>query len=255
MTIEYRKLSFAGFYLFAGGIPFSLLPPQIGIFFAFLGWLLEGFIRKNWQFKSHPILWVLVVYWGWNLIASALSERPIHSLLAVFDNEWMVLIFLMMYWVIQTKDELLKIIWTLVLFSVPAFLYGIIQSMMGIEYIKGVELLKEEGQVLYKAVGFHGFWLTYAAFGMIVMFLAIAIARTATNKRNEIIGYIVSLMSLAAVYVTYARSIWLGMTAGLMTSFFFLPKKISLTIIISGMVILTALYITCLLYTSDAADE
>ncbi len=202
-----EKITRFGLLLFASTIAISHVPAQFGIGFAVLGWLLEGFVNKHWQVKWSPMFLPLILYVAWNLICSTASPRPVHSLLAVVDNEWAMFLMLMMFWTVQDSDTLQRILVCLFVSSSVAMGYAIWQSFYGIELYRGMAL-DPMGQ-FYRSVGFYGFYLTFAAFAMTVFFVSSAFALERGGK-GKWFRFILPFMSFAAVILTFARSIWLS---------------------------------------------
>jgi O-antigen ligase len=147
------------------------------------------------------------VYWGWNAIASATSIRPAHSLAGLVDNEWPALLGLLIWWTVRTEDELEMILKVYLGAAGVAFAYGIVQTFTGMEWIKGVPL-HPGGGGFYRAVGFSGFYLTFAGFAMSVFFLAAAYALARPVAKGR---WIVPLLAVGAILGTFARSVWLSM--------------------------------------------
>ena len=167
----YKNISHAGLLLFALSIPISHVPAQFGIGIAFLGWLGEGLFNKKWVVRWHPMFWGLIAYLAWNVIASGLSERPAHSLGAVLDNEWPAFIMLMLFWTVDDEAFLNRIVHVFLFASAVAVVYSIWQVVGGVELYRG-KPLDPMGWGFYSAVGFYGFYLTFAAFAMTVFFFA-----------------------------------------------------------------------------------
>ena len=201
------QLTEFGLILFASTIAVSHVPAQFGIGFAVLGWLLEGILNKRWQAKWTPMFLPLILYLLWNVICSIASPRPVHSLLALVDNEWAVFLMLMMFWTVRTSRSLRRILVGLFVSSSIAMGYAIWQSFYGIELYRKM-VLDPMGQ-FYRSVGFYGFYLTFAAFAMSVFFLSIVFALEG-GRKGKWYRFILPVMSFAAVMLTFARSMWLS---------------------------------------------
>ena len=202
-----RRLAEFGILLFAGTIPVSHVPAQFGIAFAVLGWILEGVINKNWKKDWSPVFLPLILYLAWNVICSALSPRPAHSLWALADNEWAAFIMLMMVWTVSTAKELWRILVCWFVSSAVAMVYAIWQTFYGVELYRMLTLSPMGS--FYRSVGFYGFYLTFAAFAMTVFFISTAYAMEKVSKRRWLNG-ILPLFSFTAVIFTFARSVWLS---------------------------------------------
>jgi putative inorganic carbon (HCO3(-)) transporter len=218
-----------GIYLFAAGLPISHVPPQFAIAIAFAGWLVHGFIKREWLVRWHPFLGFLAFYIGWNVLSSLFSARPLHSLAAVVDNEWALLIMLMMFWGVDKPETLKRILLVFLACSSLAMVYAVWQTFWGFEYYRGMELGWMGGY--YRAVGFYGFYLTFAALAMIVFFLALSHAFELRERR--IVTSVLALVSFLAIVGSFARSIWLSLAVGIPLFGFLRNKKIGITVTIA----------------------
>ncbi len=227
----YRKISHAGLLLFAFSIPISHVPAQFGIGLAFLGWLGEGLLNKNWALRWHPVFWGLIAYLTWNVVTAGLSERPAHSLGAVLDNEWPVFIMLMLYWNVDDDAFLNRIIHVFLLASAVAVLYSLWQVVGGVELYRG-KALDQMGWGFYRAVGFYGFYLTFAAFAMTVFFFASSFSLEFRKWHTTLLAG----LSFLAVLGTFARSMWLSFLAAIPLFAFTRGKRAGM--IVTGILLL-----------------
>lgn len=212
---SYVQLQRAGFYLFAFGLPMSHVPAQVGIALAAMGWLADGLVNKRWKFRRHAVMIPLLCYIGWNVLSAVLSERPGHSLGAVLNNEWPLLIMVFLFWCVDDLETLRRLVYAFLMSSSIAVIYAIWQVVGGVELYRGVPL-DPMGGGFHRAVGFYGFYLTFAALAMTVFFFASALWQV-TKK-----WYFLALagLSVLAVVGTFARSIWLAL-AGMIPMFAF----------------------------------
>jgi O-antigen ligase len=201
------RISEFGILLFASTIAISHVPAQFGIGFALLGWILDGLINKNWMTKWHPIFVPLLLYLTWNVVASALSPRPAHSLLALVDNEWPAILMLTMFWTITETRMLSRIVYALFVSSSVAMVYAIWQGFYGVELYRKLPL--DPMGAYFRSVGFFGFYLTFAAFAMAIFFLSTAYLLEGRREKKWKWS-ILPILSLGAVILTFARSIWLS---------------------------------------------
>jgi len=228
MSNHFTTLSRFGIYLFALGLPISHVPAQFGIALAVIGWMGRGMAKREWQFEGDAILALLVFYMFWNMVSSVTSPRPLHSLFALADNEWPLLIMVMMFWTIRDVNELKRIVHLFLASSSVAALYGIVQMFHGYEFWRGVELTPM--REYFRSVGFHGFYLTFAGFMMSVVFLAGSLWFEKMERIRW--GYFaVALVGLFAIVGTFARSIWLSFGAVMPILGFAKGKKIGLMVV------------------------
>ncbi len=206
----FRSMSQLGLYLFALSLPVSHVPAQFGIGFAVLGWLGANLVSGKWKIAWHPAFAPLLFYLAWNLLAAALSERPLHSLGAVGDNEWALFIMLMLYWLVEDEVLLKKLLYVFLGASAVAIVYSLWQVVGGYELYRG-KALDPMGWGFYRSVGFYSFYLTFAAFSMSVFFLASGVSVELKNWRTTVLAG----LSFLAVLATFARSMWLSFVAAI----------------------------------------
>ncbi len=203
----WRRFTVACLTAAAGSLPFSHVPTQLGLAVAFLGWIGWSISARRMQVRTDAFLWAAVVYWAWNGLASALSIRPAHSLGALIDNEWPALLGLLLWWSVRTSKELERLLRFYLGAASVAMAYGVIQTFSGVEWVKGVTL-HEAGGGFFRAVGFSGFYLTFAGFAMSIFYLATTYALSRPSERAR---WIVPVLALGAILGTFARSVWLSM--------------------------------------------
>ncbi|HVN48446.1 MAG TPA: O-antigen ligase family protein [Bacteroidota bacterium] len=230
-----QKMTLAGLYLFAFGLPFSFVPAEFGLGLALLGWLLEGLFNKNWQITKHPIFIPLGIYIAWNFFSSIISPRPLHSLWADADNEWPLFIMVMMFCTIKDKKTLVRLFTIFCISALVAMLYAIFQTFAGIDFVHPHAEFSPMGKY-YRAVGFNGFYLTFGAFAMSVFFLAANVWLELQEKSRWLFGA-VALLCFAAIIGTFARSMWLSLFVAVPAFGFIRGKKLG-TIITTSFFIL-----------------
>lgn len=240
-TNVFRTIRNLGFYIIVVSLPFTLTIPQAGIVLTVLGWLGEGVVRKNWRVKWHPLFVPLIGYLLWSILSSLLSPRPLHSVLAVADNEWLLLIALMLFWCIEDENQLRKLMFTFLLASVVPMLYAIWQTFAGLDVFPGRPLAPIGNY--FRAVGFHGFYLTFAAFALIVLLFSTTLAfETKGVQRRGFWG--LALLSLLALLSTFARSIWLSFVAVIPILGFTRSKKLGVIASLAVVVIVTVTFVS-----------
>ncbi|MCX6121382.1 MAG: O-antigen ligase family protein [Ignavibacteriales bacterium] len=252
--IDYRAtiptaMSRFGLYLFAFSIPISFVPAEFAIGIAFVGWILEGLFNKQWQYYPTKLFIPLLFYIGWNIIASSISPRPGHSLWALADNEWPMFIMLLMYFVVD-DIKVLKRILQLWLFSASiAALYGIWQTFSGYQ-LHRPETLAPMGSY-FRAVGFNGFYLTFAGFLMSVFLVSLCMSSQSGMIKNRWKYLLVALLSFMAVIGTFARSIWLSF--GVVIPVFGFVKGKRIGSIVTGVFLLIVLF--CVIFIPTIRDR
>ncbi len=239
----FRQVERAGLFLFAVGLPISHVPAQFGLALAVFGWLAEGVTNKRWNVGWHGMMIPLLCYLGWNIVSAALSERPGHSLSSVLDNEWPLLIMLCLYWTVNDIETLRRIVFAFLASSAIAVVYALWQVVGGVELFRGATL-DPMGWGFYRAVGFYGFYLTFAALAMTVFFYSSGFMQE--MKKWHFL--ILSGLSLLAVVGTFARSIWLALVAAIPVFAFTRGRRagvivsvLLLAVIVGGIVAVPAL--------------
>lgn len=226
----FRLMTKGGLILFAFTIPVSFVPGEFGVGLAVLGWLLEGLVNRNWQVQWHPIYGIVILYLGWNILSAAFSVRPLHSLLAVGDNEWPVVLMSMMFWTIDTESELKSLTTLFLAVSGVTMVYAVWQTFDGVEYYRQMALTPMEG--LFRNVGFYSFYLTFAAFAMSVFFLSTTLMLEHEGRGRQWYA-LVAVASLAAVVGSFARSIWLALLVAAPLLGFLRGRKFGIAVVAS----------------------
>ena len=197
-----------GLYLFAFSIPVSFVPAEFGVAIAFGGWLMDGLLNKRWEIEWHALFLPLIFYLAWNVLSAFISPRPLHSVLAVVDNEWPAVIMLMMFWTVRSEQVLKRIVFLFLGVSAFAMVYAIWQTVFGIELYRSMPLTAVGS--LFRNVGFYSFFLTFAAFAMTVFCLSASLTFQ-TSGRNRTLLMIIAALSFVAVAGSFSRSVWLAM--------------------------------------------
>ena len=211
-----------GFVIFVISLPVSHVPVQFSIIIIFTGWLLDGILNKNWHYRFHYFFVPLMFYIVWKFIASAFSARPLHSLWALADNEWPMIIMVMMYWLVRNKKMLRILLVILLLTASIVCFYAIIQTVSGFEFHKR-DGLAPMGR-LYRAVGFYNFYLSFALLAMFVLLMSISLI----FEHVRILGkysFVVPALAFLAIIGSFARSIWLSVFVALLFLVFWKKKK------------------------------
>jgi hypothetical protein len=221
----FRSISQFGLFLFALSLPISHVPAEFGIGIAVLGWIGESLLAVKWRMSWHPIFAPLMMYLAWNLISAGLSERPLHSLAAVGDNEWPLLIKLMLFWLVEDEVLLKQLLYVFLSASAIAIVYSLWQVVGGYEFYRG-KTLDPMGWGFYRSVGFYSFYLTFAAFAMSVFFLASGLSVELKNWKATVLAG----LSFLAVLATFARSMWLSFVAAIPIFAFTRGKKVGVVV-------------------------
>ncbi len=227
--MQFLNIASFGLYLFAVSLPISHVPAQLGIGISVLGCLGESIRSKSWGLHWHKLFVPLLAYIAWNIVSAALSERPGHSLGAVLDNEWPLLVMVSLYWAVGSEKQLDSLMKVFLAASSVAVIYAVWQTVGGVEFYRGMNL-EPMGWGFFRAVGFYGFYLTFAAFAMTVFFYSASFAFELKKWPFAVLAG----MTILAVAATFARSIWISLAAAVPLFAFTRGRK-------SGMIVVAAL--------------
>jgi O-antigen ligase len=169
---------------------------------------LEGILNKNWQIYPTKLFIPLSFYISWNIIASSLSPRPGHSLWALADNEWPLFIMLATFFLVDNVAVLKRMVHLWLFSASVSAIYGIWQTFSGYQLHRH-DPLPPMGNY-FRAVGFNGFYLTFAGFIMRVCIISLCLSFQPGSMRNRWRYIFVALAGILATIGTFARSIWLS---------------------------------------------
>jgi O-antigen ligase len=223
--MTFRNLQLIGIFLFAVSLPISHVPAQLGIALAAIGWFADGVVNKRWCVRWHGLMLPLICYIAWNVLSAALSERPGHSLGAVLDNEWPLFVMLFIYWCVDDVETLRRIVHTFLAAASIALVYSLWQVFGGFELYRGVPL-DRMGSGFFRAVGFYGFYLTFAALAMVVFFFSAGFMQ----EMKKWYFFLLSGLSMLSIVGTFARSIWLALGAAIPVIAFTRGRKIGVAV-------------------------
>lgn len=212
-----------GLYIFAFTIPISFIPAQLGVALAFLGWVLEGVINRRWQIYKSNVFIPIALYLTWKLITASLSINPMHSVWCVVDNEWQMLLMLMMLFSITELKTLKRILHLWLITSAIDAIYAIWQTFSGYQ-LHRADLLTPMGDY-FRAVGFYGFYLTFAGFVMTVFIISLCLS-VQNHTKYRWLYIITGILSFLAILGTFARSIWLSIIVAIPIFGFMKGKKV-----------------------------
>ncbi len=204
---RWRQATIWSIVVFAGTLPISHVPAQLALASALIAWMGWSVSAKRAMVVKDVFFLAAGCYWLWNILSAFLSARPLHTLGAFVDNEWPALAGILLFWSVRSRVELRRILLALFGTAGLAMSYGIVQTFTGIEWFNGAELHEATGG-FYRAVGFSGFYLTFAGFAMAVFFLATAYGLEQPERKSR---WILPTLSVLAILGTFARSVWLAM--------------------------------------------
>jgi O-antigen ligase len=245
MTVP-QKIVYYALLVFAFTVPLTHVPVQFAIIFMLWGWVAQGVLFKQWEFRSHIFYLPFLFYLLWNIVSALLCERTLHSLGRILNHEWPSLIMLFMFWTITKKKTLILMVEIFLIVTALASVYALWQTFSGYEIHRGF-LLASAGGIFYRSVGFYGFYLTFGLLAMTGFFISAALLIERAEHFFHYYYVVVPLLCFLAVLSTFARSIWLAMALMIPFSGFLRNRKTGWTVTIGSISII------CILLVSSAS--
>jgi O-antigen ligase len=175
--------------------------------------------------KYHRFYLYAAVYLVTELISAFNSAHIKTSLIAVFNNDWVVLVvpFLVS---LPIRAIWRKRAFQVLLLSVTlAGVYGIVQFFYGVDYIRGVSLVPF-GK-FFRAGGGYNFFLTYGGNQLFALAVAFAFMVSVREKKYEKGIYLFSFVIIfLSIIATFTRSSWIGSILIILLGTFIINKKI-----------------------------
>lgn len=209
-----KKTIYFGLFLYALSAPVSLFGSEIGIAFAFLGWMTKIIGEKKFVWKKTPLDIPIALYFASQIISSAISIDALYSLRAVADTEWILILYFTMSNNLDDIEIVRKLLVVLIVISSLMGIYGIWQYYYGYDILRGEQLFRIKDFEHYSAVGNFGLHHTYAGIQAVVTFLTVPFFALELSSRNKISLYASSVVLLLSVFVSYARAMYLGIIGG-----------------------------------------
>jgi len=158
----------------------------------------------------------------------------------------------MLYWTVDDEALLQRIVHVFLLASTAAVLYALWQVVGGVELYRG-RPLDPMGWGFYRAVGFYGFYLTFAALAMTVFFFASSFSVEFRKWPTMVLAG----LSFLAVLGTFARSMWLSFVAAIPLFAFTRGRKagIAVTIVLLVLIVGGILAVPALRYRAESIIE
>ncbi len=235
LEIKINKLIVSFMFLYVFGAPYSISVAQLGLVPAITLWLVKIIFIKKGKFYGSFIDIGLAVYLLGELITSIFCEYP-KSAFSGYQGEWQILTIWLMLDVID-KEKLRKLIDVLFVMSVITAIYGVYQYFSGWDLIRHKRLNPNawiNGSITYDITGGFGMHLTYGGFFMMIALLGIALIFISYKKDMKKFWLYLggTTIIVFTVYGAYARSVWVGFVAGLLTFGFLKNKRLFVVIAI-----------------------
>lgn len=214
------------FFLWAVIIPFSTAGMQIFLGLLILsGILYYGFQRKL-PLKYHTYYLFILAYCFSHLITAIVSDNFMKSISASFSNDWTLLtIPFLISLPVQPEWRKKAFIGLLVSASIVAII-GIIQSITGVDFIKGHALTPQSNY--YRAIGTYSSFLTFAGNELFAFSISLAfISYYKSIKGWKFVIAFISLIILFGIISSFSRNSWIASIFVIILSTLILyPKKI-----------------------------
>lgn len=229
-----------GIILYVLSAPFSISICQVGIITSIACWFTKIiFIDKfrNLKGVKNLNIWILIL-----VLALIISSIFAGDKLASFKGIKFLWQILIMYLIINNVDRKFakKVILMLLISTSVLSIYGIVQHFHGWDFYRNQQL-QPRGR-FYMSEGLFNH-LTFAGFIMYVFFLSIGLLMTQLKKISNVIKQSAfSILMILSMIFSYARSVWLGLFAGLIVIGAFFNKKTLIVILIFCLLAVALIY-------------
>jgi O-antigen ligase len=193
--------------------PFMLLT-------AFVAIILLIHKRKNWRQKSlHPLLFLILIQLAWTVVAIISSTNILISLKYLLAKSWYLLAFVAMpIYLLKSEKEIKR---SAIVLSVSMLFCMCIVLIRHGQYNWTFEKVNE---------ALHPFFrnhVNYSALLVCMVPLLIAFIKKSFSKKVKFFLIGILLITIAALYFSYARGAWLALFTGLI-SYWLLRKRVLL---------------------------
>ena len=215
-------------YSFAFFMPWSITGSQISLG-AMLALQIGIWITtKRMQWRWDPMYIPLILFMIGVLISIAVSPDPKLSFIKG-SRIWILSIYFLFANHLVGERSVRNTFKVLTYVTAIIAIYSIVfQHFMGLDPLRVIasptELFQKKGGYFH-AVGLFDHHLTYGNSLMMVLFLNVALFFSASSRKEKIALAGAFVLSLAALFFTYARGPWMGFMAGCMLYGFVKGKK------------------------------
>ncbi len=203
-----------GLIVFAFGSPFSISIAQMGFITSLLCWITKIiFIREKKIIGTFIDIFLLIFFIG-SLLGSLFSIDILFSL-AASRGLWIISIVYLLVNNINYNNAK-KILTILLSVSCLMGIYGIFQSLTGIDLWRNN--VERYGVHFFGAVGGFGLHLTYGGYQMMTALILLSISMYGMNdlkKISKIFIIIATVIVTLSAVMSFARTAWIGLFAGL----------------------------------------
>jgi O-antigen ligase len=223
------------FFLWAVIIPFSTAGMQIVMGLLILVSTIFYVVIKTHPFKYHVFYFFLLAFWISHLISSVVAGTFTESISAAFSNDWTIFAipFLISLPItpVWRKNAFIGL---LVSASIVGII-GIIQSITGVDFIKGYALTSQSNY--YRATGTYSSFLTFAGNQLFAFSIGLAFISYFKSWRfSKSIIVLMSLIIFLSIISSFSRNTWIAtIFVIVLGTILIYPKKIYY--MISGLVV------------------
>ncbi|MFQ6617245.1 MAG: O-antigen ligase family protein, partial [Fidelibacterota bacterium] len=224
-------------YACLASAPFSVTISQAALAVGAALLVTKLLISRDLTPLKSPFNKFILIYLTIQLLALLFSYRISNSLVEFIQNDWLILAYFLVIYSLKADDHLSKAVNILIISSSIMAVYGIYQHFTGVDLIHG-ETLTRRGN-FFRAAGNFKLCLTYGGFQMAVLGLVLGLGMHLKSGKSKYLYLSSSVVILASLIASYARSAWLGFIA--MTFFGGLIKgKKYVLYVIAGLILVGA---------------
>lgn len=170
------------------------------------------------ELKScHPLILLILLQFSWTILTTLTSTDWILSLKYVFAKSWYLLAFLTLPLFLFRNDKILKMS--------AAILLGSMMTVTSVIIIRHGMAGFTFGKVSDSVQPFFRNHVNYSALLVFMVPLQIAFIQLSASKKTKAFFYLLLVLTLIALFLSYARGAWLALFAGLV-AYWLLRKKL-----------------------------
>ena len=211
-----------GFIGFVAASVISIAAEQACLTIALLAWGVKMLLERQWEVKRTPLDWAFLILAAVMILSTAFSIKPMEGVRLGLKKLLLIPIVYLTVSQVQSKKRLKEVVWLLLGVTGLVSLYGIIVYLGGLEE---------------RANATFSIYMTTGGVLMMVDLAAIALFLNLKRRRElAALGAVVVLVS-ACLAVTYTRSAWMGLVAGLLLMAILRHKKVLLLFLLLAILI------------------
>lgn len=231
MNKNFRNIQNYIYLLWCLILPWSLAGMQILLGLLTFSAIILALIERRSPVRYHPFYLFILLYFIAHMLTLFNVDNWYPSLKAVIDNDWVLLTVPFIISIPMRPDVRKRGIHLLLLTTIIAAIYGIIQFFLGYDYIRD-QNLSQLGR-FYRAIGGYDSFLAYGGNQLFVFAYAFSFFLLSANRhRTKYIYFIASLIILLSIIASMTRSAWLGFIFILLLGTFLVNKNYFMIVIV-----------------------